>query len=181
MELKYYFSLKETIMKLNILAFIISINICFSQDQDTICSLQIHNKIWKKKFEEVQTVKEKIELIKYKINHDTIYIALNKFESIYDEYKDSEGNTCGFKIPIFTASGKNKWEHIDLNEEYDSYLIKMLDENTIEKIIPYLEEGTTSALGERAEKTGFIFIFLKDKKLRKYIRRKNKAKIRKSQ
>ncbi|WP_300669834.1 hypothetical protein [Soonwooa sp.] len=139
------------------------------------CDLQANNKEWLKLIRSENQISKKIELIKRKIEFDTIYKKYNPVVKIHGgsinlENVNSSGNLCGLKILFVLEYSRKKSVPLDLNENPNARLIlDKINEKNISIWILNQQQG--SAIYGMRGSSGVIYLKTKNKELRKIVKR----------
>lgn len=139
------------------------------------CDLQVKNKEWLNLIKAENTESKKIELIKRKIEFDTVYKRYDPKvkiagSSINLENVNSNGNLCGFKILFIFEYKKKKNINIDLNKNPNTrLLLNKINENNTSIHVLNQQQGT--AIYGNFGSSGIIYLKTKDKELKKIAKR----------
>ena len=138
------------------------------------CDLQEKNKNWLNLITHEIQISKRIDLIKEKINHDTIYKKYNPKITIHSpsinlENIDTKGNICGIKILFILEYGKSKNIQLDLNKNSNyQEILKDIEKENISIQILNPQQG--AAMYGTSGSSGVIYLIAKNKDLKKKIK-----------
>ena len=125
-----------------------ALGICYSQEKQTSdCQLKVENKLWIAEFEKTDSKIERINLIKQKIQSDSIYSysepKIVTSHGPINYHVDRNGNDCGCKILFFMQFTKKDTVDLNLNSnpELSNIVKKLESENVLQIYYQFDKKG----------------------------------------
>ena len=150
----------------------------FAQENKTSdCNLQSENDLWKTEYENSESNKERIELIKEKIKSDSIYsyrepkIKINHNITFINQHVDKKGTECGCKILFILNYQKQKTIIVNLNERPElNIVVNSLNTENVEQVMFSFDQKTAQDIYGTSSKCGFVQLKVTDRKLKRLIK-----------
>lgn len=160
------------------------------------CDLQARNESFLIEIGDTKSINEKIDLIKQKLDTDSVYIenlkpkgrclglgnstilkercrdSIYSFEDV-NEWKDTENNNCGKKLSFFIFYKKGKLMYRLPSAKKGNLILDRLSNENVNDIVIW-DKDITSILGEKSQDIEAVVIYTDDRKIKDLIIQENK-------